>query len=197
MKLIVGLGNPGKKYESHRHNVGFMAIDELAQRLPSGKWVTKAQGYVCPTEIQGEKALLIKPQTYMNLSGRCVGELYRFHKCTPEDLVVIHDELDLPPFELKLKKGGGTGGHNGLKSIEECIGSDQNGYYRIRIGIGHPRAFSPHLDVADYVLQNFRPSDFGSLQRVLEDAAQAAILIAAGESMQAMNQFNRKPKSTP
>lgn len=196
MKLIVGLGNPGRKYEGHRHNVGFMAVDQLARKLSVGSWNSRAQGQVCSAEIQGEKTLLVKPETFMNLSGRCVSELYRFHKCTPEDLIVIHDELDLSPYELKIKKGGGTGGHNGLKSIEECLGSDQNGYYRIRMGIGHPRNFAPHLDVADYVLQNFPSSESALLQRTLEDAEQAAILIAKGNANQAMNQFNRKPKPT-
>ncbi len=194
MKLIVGLGNPGKKYEKHRHNVGFMVAEKIADQLRSSPWSSRAGGLVSTCDIAGEKAILVKPETYMNLSGRCVGELFRFHKCKPEDLIVIHDELDLPPFELKLKKGGGAGGHNGLKSIDEVLGSDNYGYYRIRVGIGHPRAIHPDFDVADYVLQNFAPTDLRALETVLDQAAQAAILIAKGEATAAMNQFNRKAK---
>src|SRR4051794_16113943 len=138
MKIVVGLGNPGPKYETTRHNVGFLAVDRLIDEWKATGPASKHQGEVYQADVRGEKVLLVKPETFMNLSGRCVAPLMVFFKCKPSDLIVIHDDLDLIPFALRIKTGGGTGGHNGLKSLDESLGAGQNGYHRIRIGIGHP-----------------------------------------------------------
>ncbi|HRP78708.1 MAG TPA: aminoacyl-tRNA hydrolase, partial [Aquamicrobium sp.] len=135
MLLIAGLGNPGPKYENNRHNVGFMAADAIARRHSFSPWSRKFQGLIAEGRIGGEKVLLIKPQTFMNLSGQSVGEAMRFHKLSPADLIVLYDELDLAPAKVRIKTGGGAGGHNGIRSLDAHCGKD---YRRVRIGIGHP-----------------------------------------------------------
>ncbi len=137
MKLFVGLGNPGAKYARHRHNVGFMAVEQIADRHGFGPWRRRFQGYAADGELDGTKVLLLKPDTYMNESGRAVGEAARFLKLATSDIVVFHDELDLLPGKLKVKTGGGNAGHNGLRSITAHL---DNEYVRVRIGIGHPGA---------------------------------------------------------
>ena len=135
MLLLVGLGNPGDKYASNRHNIGFMAVDVVHTRWRFPPWRKNFQALVAEGTIDGERVLLMKPQTYMNESGRAVGEAVRFLKLTPADVVVIHDELDLPAGKLRMKVGGGHGGHNGLRSITAQI---TDAYRRMRLGIGHP-----------------------------------------------------------
>jgi PTH1 family peptidyl-tRNA hydrolase len=197
MKMIVGLGNPGPKYETTRHNVGFLLIDRLIDRWNASGPMTKNQGEVYQTSFRGEKIQLIKPQTYMNRSGQCVGPLFSFYHCQPEDLIVIHDELALPALTFRLKTGGGAGGHNGIKSLDEHLGKEQVGYHRIRIGIGHPSQIPAlaRMSPADYVLQPFRNEELSSLDSLFDDAASAIEMILSGQIQAAMNQYHRsKPE---
>ncbi len=153
MKLFVGLGNPGAKYARNRHNIGYMAVERIATDHGFGPWKGKFHGRVCEGRLGREKVVLLKPETFMNLSGQSVGAAMRFYKLTPADITVFHDELDLAPGKLKAKTGGGHAGHNGLRSIHQHIGPDYN---RVRIGVGHPG----HKDrVAGYVLHDFARGD--------------------------------------
>ncbi len=149
MYLLVGLGNPGTKYAGNRHNIGFMAIDALHRRLGAGPWRSKFSGEAAEASLDGEKLLLLKPQTFMNESGRSVGSAMQFHRIPLERVHVFHDEIDLPPARLRVKLGGGNAGHNGLRSISTHCG---NGYPRIRLGIGHP---GDKALVHGYVLNDF------------------------------------------
>ena len=135
LKLIVGLGNPGGQYAMNRHNVGFMAVDRLHDRWNGNPWRSKFQSEIAEASVDGTRCLLVKPMTYMNESGRAVAEAARFYKVPLADIVVAHDEIDLPPAKFKMKTGGGTGGHNGLKSMSALL---KDGYRRLRIGVGHP-----------------------------------------------------------
>ena len=153
MLLIAGLGNPGSQYAANRHNIGFMAADEIHRRHRFSPWTKKFQALIADGTIDGEKVILIKPQTFMNLSGQSVGEAMRFYKLALGDLVVIYDELDLPPGKLRVKTGGGSGGHNGIKSIDAHCGKD---YRRIRVGIGHPGV---KVMVTAHVLGKFSKAD--------------------------------------
>ena len=135
MKLFVGLGNPGAKYAGNRHNIGYMAVDRIAADHGFGPWRSKFQGVISEGRLGREKVILLKPETFMNLSGQSVGEAMRFHKLEPADVIVFHDELDLAPGKCRLKTGGGHAGHNGLRSIHAHIGE---AYDRVRLGIGHP-----------------------------------------------------------
>lgn len=186
MKIVVGLGNPGPKYETTRHNVGFLAIDRLIDRWNATGPENKNQSEIYRARVGSEQLLLVKPQTFMNLSGRSVGPIFQFHKCEPTDLVVIHDDVDLPPMTLRLKTGGGTGGHNGLKSIDESIGKEHIGYHRIRIGVGK----TPGRDTADHVLGPLSDSDLSALDPLLDQVAEAVELMLQGRSKEAMNRFN-------
>ncbi|RCL02364.1 MAG: PTH1 family [Candidatus Tokpelaia sp. JSC189] len=153
MLLVAGLGNPGSCYENSRHNIGFMAVDVIHDRNRFSTWSRKFQALIADGVINDEKILLIKPQTYMNLSGQAVGQAMRFYKLSPNNLVVIHDDLNLPQGKTRIKKGGGSGGHNGIKSIDPHCGAD---YRRLRLGIGYPS----HKDlVQNYVIGNFSKSD--------------------------------------
>jgi len=198
MKLIVGLGNPGPKYETTRHNVGFLAVDRLIERWNASGPINKNQADIYQASFGGEKVLLMKPLTFMNLSGRSVGPAFQFNKCEPSDLIVIHDELDLAPGTFRLKTGGGAGGHNGLKSIDESVGKDKTGYHRVRIGIGHPsKSLDPQvtrMSPADYVLQQFTDEELSKLDPLLDDAAKAIEMVLEGKMLQAMNQFHRGAK---
>ena len=136
MFLIVGLGNPGSKYEETRHNIGFKAVDEIVRRFSFSPWVEKFSGVISKGAIDGEKIILLKPQTFMNLSGQSVQLAAHFFKIDPKNIIVIHDELDLPPLKTRIKLGGGNGGHNGLKSIQQCMGTAD--FIRVRLGVGHP-----------------------------------------------------------
>ena len=177
MKLIVGLGNPGEKYSGNRHNIGFMAVDELARGYSFAPWKKRFQGYTAEGQIGSEKCILLKPSTYMNESGRAVGEAMRFYKLPLGDVIVIHDEIDLKPGVIRVKKGGGNAGHNGLKSISAHAGNE---YVRVRLGIDHP---GDRALVANYVLQDFAKSDRQWLVTVLEGIARGmAKLVEGGEA---------------
>lgn len=154
MFLVVGLGNPGAEYANTRHNIGFMAADEICSRYNFSSFKNKFDALVAEGQIGGEKVLLIKPQTFMNLSGNAVVKAALFYKILPENIIVIHDDIDLNVGQLKAKLGGGAGGHNGLKSIDSHITPDYN---RIRIGVGHPAGKGP--EVADYVLGHFSKAE--------------------------------------
>ena len=153
MLLLVGLGNPEREYAENRHNVGFMALDHIVQRHGFPPFRSKFQSLASEGQIGGEKVLALKPQTFMNVSGRAVAEAARFYKIPADDVIVIHDDLDLAPGKLKVKKGGGDGGHNGLKSIDSQFGND---YWRLRVGIGHP---GNKEGVSHHVLSDFSATD--------------------------------------
>jgi len=181
MKLWAGLGNPGAQYAGNRHNVGFMALDRIAADHGFGPWRKGFQGQMAEGRIGAERIVLLKAQTFMNLSGQSVGEAVRFHKIDPADVTVFHDELDLAPGRVRHKRGGGHAGHNGLRSIHAHIGE---GYDRVRIGIGHPG----HKDaVAGYVLHDFARADEAWLDDVLRGMADGAPALAAGDAAGFMN----------
>ena len=158
MRLLVGLGNPGKEYAQTRHNMGFMAVDEIVCRFSFTPWKKAFKGQTCSGEINGEKVILLKPETYMNLSGESVQEATHFYKLSPADVIVFHDELDLPVGKIKVKIGGSPAGHNGLKSIDNHIGQD---YMRVRIGINK----DTQIPTADYVLGKPSKEDFKILKQ--------------------------------
>jgi PTH1 family peptidyl-tRNA hydrolase len=175
MKLFVGLGNPGAKYARNRHNVGFMAVERIADRHQFAAWRRRFQGEAAEGTIAGERVLLLKPGTYMNESGRAAGEATRFLKIAETDVVVFYDEIDLAPGKLKVKTGGGNAGHNGLRSLSAHIGND---YVRVRIGVGHPG----HKDlVVPYVLHDFAKADQEWLEPLLDAIADACRHLAAGD----------------
>ncbi|MBB4301190.1 PTH1 family peptidyl-tRNA hydrolase [Rhodobium orientis] len=174
MFILVGLGNPGSDYADNRHNIGFMAVDAVHRRHGFSPWRRKFQAEVADGHLGSEKVLLVKPMTYMNESGRAVGEVVRFYKLQPEDVVVIHDELDLPPAKTRMKTGGGHGGHNGLRSITSQIGDR---YRRLRLGIGHPGRKEL---VHSYVLKDFAKADLDWLEPLLDAIADNAVLLATG-----------------
>lgn len=149
MRLVVGLGNPGGRYARNRHNIGFMAIEAIARRHRAAGFRNRFKGELAETSIGGERVLLLKPQTFMNASGEAVGDVARFFKLLLSDVIVIHDEIDLRPGKLRVKRGGGNAGHNGLRSIDALLGPD---YWRVRIGVGHPGVKEL---VQPYVLQDF------------------------------------------
>jgi PTH1 family peptidyl-tRNA hydrolase len=181
MQLWVGLGNPGAQYALHRHNVGFMALDTIAEVHGFGPVKKAFQGWTQEGRIGSEKILLLKPATFMNESGRSVGEALRFYKLSTDDLTVFHDELDLAPFKVKIKQGGGTAGHNGLRSIDQHMGPD---FRRVRIGIGHPG----HKDrVTGYVLGNFSKQEIDPLAAMLGAIGAEAAWLAKGDGVRFMN----------
>jgi PTH1 family peptidyl-tRNA hydrolase len=181
MKLWAGLGNPGAQYAGHRHNIGFMAVERIAEDHGFSPWRARFQGAVSEGVLGGEKVILLKPGTFMNRSGQSLGEAMRFFKLTPADVVVFHDELDLAPGKLRLKQGGGHAGHNGLRSIHEHLGDV---YGRVRMGIGHPG----HKDaVAGYVLHDFGKAEQGWLDDVLRGVSDGAAALAAGDGARFLN----------
>ncbi len=175
MKLFAGLGNPGEKYARNRHNIGFMAVERIAAAHGFGPWKKKFSGLAADGEIGTQKVLLLKPDTYMNESGRSVGDAARFLKIALEDIAVFHDELDLAPSKVKVKVGGGDAGHNGLRSITAHLGSN---YKRVRLGIGHPG--SKHA-VSHYVLNDFHKVEYEWLNALLDAVAKAAPRLATGD----------------
>ncbi len=185
MKLIVGLGNPGEKYAGNRHNIGFMAVDEIASGYTFGPWKKRFQGLVAEGQIGTEKCILLKPATYMNESGRAAGEAMRFYKLTPADVIAIHDELDLKPGTVRVKTGGGNAGHNGLKSLSAYIGND---YKRVRLGIGHP---GDKALVIHYVLQDFAKADREWLEPFLDGIARGMDRLVEGEDAAFLNEAAR------
>ncbi|WP_421726578.1 aminoacyl-tRNA hydrolase [Bauldia sp.] len=184
MLLIAGLGNPGGQYAGNRHNVGFMAVDLIHDRHGFGPWRRKFQGLVSDGQFGGEKCLLIKPQTYMNESGRAVGEAMRFFKLDPSDVLVIHDEVDLAPGKIRMKAGGGVAGHNGLRSVGGTIGND---FRRLRIGVGHPGVKDM---VPIHVLHDFAKADKDWLAPLLDAIADHAPLLAAGNDQTFSNRIH-------
>lgn len=181
MQIWAGLGNPGEKYAMHRHNVGFMVCDVLADMHSFGSVQKKFSGWVQEGRIGGEKVLLLKPATYMNESGRAVGEALRFYKLGPDALTVFHDELDLDPFRVKVKQGGGHAGHNGLRSIDQHIGPD---FRRIRLGIGHPG----HKErVHGHVLGNYAKAEMDGLVSMLGAVSSEAAWLAEGNNPRFMS----------
>ncbi|HEX7753530.1 MAG TPA: aminoacyl-tRNA hydrolase [Novosphingobium sp.] len=181
MQLWVGLGNPGAQYALHRHNVGFMAIDAIAEVHGFGPVQKKFQGWLREGRIGGGKILLLKPATFMNESGRAVGEALRFYKLGTDALTVFHDELDLAPFKVKVKQGGGTAGHNGLRSIDKHLGRD---FRRVRLGIGHPG----HKDrVTGHVLGNYARNEMDPLADMLGAVAGEAEWLAKGNDVRFMS----------
>jgi PTH1 family peptidyl-tRNA hydrolase len=185
MKLFVGIGNPGAKYARHRHNVGFMAVERIAERHGFGPWRRRFQGHVAEGELDGAKVLLLKPDTYVNESGRAVGEAARFLKLATSDIVVFHDELDLLPGKLRVKSGGGNAGHNGLRSITAHL---DNEYARVRIGIGHPGAKEL---VQSWVLHDFARADEAWLEPLLDAIADAAPRLAADDAARFLSDVAR------
>ncbi len=174
MKLFVGLGNPGQEHAFNRHNVGFMAVDAIAAAHGFSPWRSRFSGLAAEGRLGGEQVLLLKPQTYMNRSGRSVGEAVQFYKLDLGDVVVFHDELDLAPGKVRVKTGGGVAGHNGLKSITAHAGND---YVRVRIGIGHP---GQRDVVAKYVLHDFAKAERPMLEALLGAMADAAPFLVEG-----------------
>jgi PTH1 family peptidyl-tRNA hydrolase len=181
MKLIAGLGNPGAKYAGHRHNIGFMALDRVAEDHGFGPWKSKFQGQVSEGRLGGEKIVLLKPTTFMNKSGQSVGEAMRFYKLDSTDVTVFHDEIDLAPGKLRCKAGGGHAGHNGLRSIHEHIGPH---YDRVRMGVGHPG----HKDrVPVYVLHDFAKADQEWLDDMLRGISDGIAHLADGDTGRFLN----------
>lgn len=181
MQLWTGLGNPGAAYGGHRHNVGFMAVDRIAADHGFSPWRRAFKGEAVEGRFGAERVVLLKPATFMNLSGEAVGEALRFWKLTPADLTVFHDELDLAPGKVRLKDGGGHAGHNGLRSVHAHVGE---AYARVRIGIGHPG----HKDaVAGYVLHDFAKADADWLEALLQGLSEGAPALAAGDGVRFLN----------
>jgi PTH1 family peptidyl-tRNA hydrolase len=189
MKLFVGLGNPGSEYARQRHNVGFMAVERIAERHGLGPWKKRFHGQACDGMIGAHRVALLRPQTYMNDSGRAVGEAQRYLKLVDGDIYVFHDELDLAAGKLKVKTGGGNAGHNGLRSITAHIGNE---YARVRIGIGHPG--SKEL-VMRHVLHDFAKADAAWLEPLLDAIADAAPRLAAGDQARFLTDVARATKA--
>lgn len=187
MKLVVGLGNPGAKYAQNRHNVGFMVADELARRMGASFGTKKFGAEIAEGAMGGEKVWVVKPQTFMNASGETVGPAMRFWKLGLGEVVVVHDDLELTPFRVQLKVGGGHGGHNGLKSLQTHLGGAD--FVRVRVGIGRP---PPVMDPADYVLGSFGKGEAAALAECVNRAADAAEAAVKDGPMKAMNVVNRR-----
>jgi PTH1 family peptidyl-tRNA hydrolase len=184
VKLFVGLGNPGARYARNRHNIGFMALDAIARRHGAPAWRARFHSEATEAQIAGQRTLLIKPATFMNESGRAVGEAMRFLKIALADIVVFHDELDLPPAKLRVKTGGGNAGHNGLRSISAHCGND---YARVRLGIGHP---GDKARVHGYVLSDFARAEEPWVEDLCDAIAEAAGLLARGEEASFQNRVH-------
>lgn len=184
MKLIVGLGNPGGQYAETRHNVGFLLLDTWNEELKL-EFRPKFQGLMAEGQWAGEKVFLLKPQTFMNLSGRSIRELTQFYKIEPKDIIIIHDDMDLPLGRIRLRQSGSAGGHNGIKSTISELGTEE--FWRLKMGIGRPPAgWNP----ANYVLGSFGKEEIPSLEDVLERGQEVLSLWAQGESNKAMNKYN-------
>jgi peptidyl-tRNA hydrolase, PTH1 family len=184
MRLLVGLGNPGARYIGNRHNVGFMALQAIAKRPGLAPWRRRFQGVACEGQIGGERVLLLLPGTYMNESGRAVGEAAQFYKLAPDAVTVFHDEIELPPGKVRVKVGGGVAGHNGLRSISEHIGND---YRRVRIGVGHPG----HKDLVEhYVLSDFAKGEWPWVETLVDILAENIELLIRGEDASFQNKVH-------
>ncbi len=188
-KMIVGLGNPGADYLLSRHNIGFMAVDALAEAVGASAWQKKFKGHIANATLDGAAFLLLKPSTYMNLSGEAVGEALRYYKLEVPDVLVVHDDIDLICGDIRVKQGGGHAGHNGLKSIDAHIGKD---YWRVRLGVGRPQHKG---EVSDYVLGNFAKADRSWLEPLLAALPEALPFFLKGETerfIQALSMAARK-----
>ena len=181
MRLLVGLGNPGPGYAGNRHNIGAMAADAICRRHGFRPWKARFHGLAAEGIADGVKIVALKPKTYMNRSGEAVAAAQRFYKIEPADVIVVYDEIDLKPGQIRVKKGGGAAGHNGIRSIDDYIGPD---FWRIRLGIGHPGA--PEL-VHNYVLQDFPKAERPWLEKLLDAVAEAFPLMAAGDESRFAN----------
>jgi PTH1 family peptidyl-tRNA hydrolase len=187
MRLLVGLGNPGSRYARNRHNIGFMAVDAIVRRNGWPGFRSRFKGEFGEAVIGGERVLLLKPQTFMNASGEAVGEAARFYKISPCDVIVIHDEIDLRPGKLRVKRGGGSAGHNGLRSIDAALGPD---YWRVRVGVGHPGVKEL---VQPYVLQNFPTEELtGWVEPLLGAMAETISLLLSGAPDAFMSEVARR-----
>jgi peptidyl-tRNA hydrolase, PTH1 family len=184
MLLLVGLGNPGAKYAGNRHNIGFMAVQEIAKRHGIGPWRRRFQGVACEGPIGGERVLLLLPGTFMNESGRAVAEAAQFYKLAAPDITVFHDEIELPPGKVRVKVGGGIAGHNGLRSITAHVGND---YRRVRIGVGHPGAKDM---VEHYVLSDFAKSERGWVEALIDILADNVELLVGGQDASFQNKVH-------
>jgi PTH1 family peptidyl-tRNA hydrolase len=191
MKIFVGLGNPGEKYAKNRHNIGFMALDSINEAAGFSPWKAKFQGRMSEGSLGSEKIILLKPETFMNLSGQSVGEAMRFFKLDNQDITVFHDELDLTPGKCRVKTAGGHAGHNGLRSIHQNIGPD---YHRVRLGIGHPG--NKNL-VSGYVLHDFTKTDQDWLEDMLYGISDGAVLLAEGDKGGFMNKVALRLQNNP
>lgn len=188
MFVIVGLGNPGKKYENTRHNAGFLAIDALAEKYGININEKKHKALCGTGVIEGVKVLLVKPQTFMNLSGESVGEVLNFYKLDPEeDMLVIYDDISLAPGNIRIRKKGSAGGHNGIKSLIAHTGTQV--FMRIKVGVGEKPS---GWDLADYVLGHFSEEDHAKLKEAMPDIIGAAVMMSQGDVDQAMNNYNAK-----
>ncbi len=191
MKLICGLGNPGREYERHRHNIGFQVVEALLPKASGQLTQDKFDARVGQGTLGGERVLFVLPQTFMNLSGRSLAQAARFYKVEPPDILVVHDELDLPFGRLQLKAGGGAGGHNGLKSILEQLGGD--GFARLRFGVGKPEGPNAKDRVAGHVLSGFRPEEEQALGPLIQTSVDAAACWVTQGLAVAMNRYNKRP----
>ena len=187
MKIIAGLGNPGREYAQTKHNVGFMLVDALAARWGVTSWQEKSEALVAEVRRGAEKVLLVKPQTYMNESGRALGPLMHFYKLEPEDLIVCHDDMDIPCGTIRIRKKGSAGGHNGIKSILAHVGDEH--FARVRVGIGRP---APGWTVVNHVLAPFAAEDAPKIQAAIEYLLPAVECIVDDDVDMAMNRFNPK-----
>lgn len=190
MWLLVGLGNPGSKYQHNRHNIGFMAVDEIHRHFAFSPWKKKFQAEMCEGSVAGtdDKVILLKPQTYMNLSGGSVQAAAQFYKIPLSNIIVFHDELDVAPAKVKMKQGGGAGGHNGIKSIDEHMGQN---YWRVRLGIGHPDPQAPDKSeiVSNYVLSDFAKAEHGWRNVLVERCAEYLPLLLNGKHSDYINKL--------
>ena len=187
MRLVVGLGNPGSRYAKNRHNIGFMAVEVIARRHRYPGFRSRFKGELGEGSIDGERVLLLKPQTFMNASGESVGEAARFYKLLPSEVFVIHDEIDLRPGKMRVKRGGGSAGHNGLRSIDALFGTD---YWRVRIGVGHPGVKER---VQPYVLQNLPGEELsGWVEPLLGAIAETMPFLVRGAPEAFMSEVARR-----
>jgi peptidyl-tRNA hydrolase, PTH1 family len=190
IRLIVGLGNPGPEYEQTRHNAGFWLVDNLADGIARCRLAREARfnALAAKSRIAGQEVWLLEPQTFMNRSGQSVGALARFYKIAPDEVLVVHDELDLPPGSAKIKKGGSSGGHNGLKDITSALGTQD--YWRLRIGIGHPRSLNLQQDVVDFVLHRPRKDEQSLINEAIEKSLGVIPLLCEGKFEVAMMELH-------
>ena len=186
MFLVVGLGNPGQAYEKNRHNIGFMAVDEIVRRHGFSPWRSKFQGQISDGSLNGDKIIVLKPETYMNESGLSVQAAMAFYKIAPENVIVFQDEIDLAPGKLRMKRGGGHAGHNGLRSIHAAIGPN---YARVRMGVDHP---GDKAQVKTHVLKDFAKSDTEWLEPMLDGCAEYLVDILKGDDPSFMSKVAQK-----